>query len=70
MTPEQMTSKIDSIMESVCQISDLNHDGNLLTASDRDAIDRQVVRITMSAQAVKHAIIGQHPQRLAHQEAA
>lgn len=53
-----------------CQISDLNHDGNLLTASDRDAIDRQVVRITMSAQAVKHAIIGQHPQRLAHQEAA
>lgn len=70
MTPEQMTSKIDSIMESVCQISDLNHDGNLLTASDRDAIDRQVVRITMSAQAMKQAINGQQPRQTAHREAA
>lgn len=70
MTPEKMTSKIDSIMESACQISELNHEGNLLTASGRDAIDRQVVRITMSAQAVKQAITCQHPQRLAHQEAA
>lgn len=70
MNMQQMTSKIDSILESVCKISDLNHDGNLLTASNRDAIDRQVVRITMSAQALKKAISGQHPRKTAHRETA
>lgn len=58
MNTQKMTSQIDSILESAGNISDLNHDGNRLTASDRDAIDRQVVRITMSAQAMKKAIIG------------
>lgn len=58
MNTQKMTSQIDSILESVGKISDLNHDDNRLEASDRDAIDRQVVRITMSAQAMKKAIIG------------
>lgn len=58
MSMQKMTSQIDSILESVGQISDLNHDGHHLAASDRDAIDRQLVRITMSAQAMKKAIIG------------
>lgn len=62
MTTEQLTRKIESIMDSVSQISALNHESNLLTASGRDAIDREVVRITMSAQAMKQALSGHQPR--------
>jgi bifunctional ADP-heptose synthase (sugar kinase/adenylyltransferase) len=53
-----MTNSLSGIRDSACRISDLNHTGNLLTASGRDEIDRQLVRIMMDSQAIQRTLFG------------